>query len=89
HSLLATRIIARTNHTLNSSLTLKDIFDYPTITGLADLIDGTNALTGATGTADDMQDTLPVLRVTDVTRPDVIPASYGQQALWLIDQTGA
>ncbi|WP_288630832.1 condensation domain-containing protein, partial [uncultured Corynebacterium sp.] len=25
----------------------------------------------------------------DVTRPDVIPASYGQQALWLIDQTGA
>ena len=78
HSLLATRIIARVNHALGSSLTLKDIFDQPTIDGLSQLVDGDDGETDAS----------PALRVTDVIRPDVIPASYGQQALWLIDQTG-
>ncbi|MGP5623438.1 condensation domain-containing protein, partial [Candidatus Corynebacterium faecigallinarum] len=88
HSLLATRIVARTNSTLGSTLTLKDIFDHPTIAGLAGLAGLVDAVSGLTSTADD-QDTTPTLRVTDVVRPDVIPASYGQQALWLIDQTGA
>ncbi|WP_237559852.1 condensation domain-containing protein, partial [Corynebacterium neomassiliense] len=43
------------------------------------------ALADSNTDADHTTSALP--RVADITRPDTVPASYGQQALWLIDQT--
>ncbi|WP_325051152.1 non-ribosomal peptide synthetase [Micromonospora craniellae] len=74
HSLLATRAVTRANARLGASLTLRNLFDRPTVTGLAALPEASAA--AAT----------PSLRFTDVTRPEAIPASYGQQALWLTEQ---
>ncbi|WP_405064546.1 amino acid adenylation domain-containing protein [Kribbella sp. NBC_01505] len=74
HSLLATRVVARANAQVGTVLTLRDVFDHPRIHQLAHLADNTTATTGT--------------RVGDLPRPDVLPVSYGQQALWLIDQLG-
>ncbi|MBB5837191.1 non-ribosomal peptide synthetase [Kribbella italica] len=74
HSLLATRVVARANAQLGTALTLRDVFDHPRISELAHLADNTIATAG--------------IRVGDLPRPAVLPVSYGQQALWLIDQLG-
>ncbi|MFG1923178.1 amino acid adenylation domain-containing protein [Cryptosporangium sp. NPDC048952] len=73
HSLLATRVIARANALLGSALTLRDIFDHPSISQLAQIA-------AATGVSR--------VRIGDLPRPAVLPVSHGQQALWLIDQLG-
>ncbi|WP_268987745.1 non-ribosomal peptide synthetase [Rhodococcoides fascians] len=72
HSLLATKLVARANALLGSGLTLGDIFESPTVEALARRV----------GT--DSAGTRP--RLADFEAPDRTPASYGQQALWLIDQ---
>ncbi len=38
HSLLAMRVLSRVRTTFNTSLTMRDIFDTPTIAGLAAII---------------------------------------------------
>ncbi|MET9224609.1 amino acid adenylation domain-containing protein [Lentzea sp. NPDC003310] len=73
HSLLATRVVARANALLGTGLTLRDVFDHPRIGDLARVADTTET----SGT-----------RIGDLPRPDVLPVSHGQQALWLIDQLG-
>ncbi|WP_308716787.1 non-ribosomal peptide synthetase [Phytohabitans maris] len=75
HSLLATRVIARTNALLGTTLTLRDIFDHPRIDQLAQI-----TTTKTTKTTNPQIGQLP--------RPTPLPASHGQQALWLIDQLG-
>ncbi len=79
HSLLATRVVARVNGVLGSALTLRDVFDHPTIAGLATIVDASRE--GEVGPAS-------MLRVGDLQRPDVLPVSFGQQSLWLIEQLG-
>ncbi|WP_165956657.1 non-ribosomal peptide synthetase [Kribbella antibiotica] len=74
HSLLAARVVARTNALLGTALTLRDVFDHPRISELARIADAN------TGT--------PSTRIGELPRPAVLPVSYGQQALWLIDQLG-
>ncbi|MCD0449110.1 amino acid adenylation domain-containing protein [Actinocorallia sp. API 0066] len=74
HSLLATRAITRANARLHASLTLRNLFDHPTVARLA-------ALPQAAPSA-----AAPALRFTEVTRPETLPASYGQQALWVTEQ---
>ncbi|WP_306770306.1 non-ribosomal peptide synthetase [Microbacterium sp. 18062] len=76
HSLLATRVVARVNSDCKTALTLRDVFDHPTVAGLARVVDGVG-LIAETAT-----------RVGDIERPDVLPVSYGQEALWLIDRLG-
>ncbi|WP_196250069.1 phosphopantetheine-binding protein, partial [Rhodococcoides fascians] len=49
HSLTATRVAARINAELGTSLTLREVFTTPTITGLAHLIDTTIATLDTTG----------------------------------------
>ncbi|TGD36098.1 non-ribosomal peptide synthetase, partial [Brevibacterium aurantiacum] len=80
HSLLATRVIARINADTGAGLSLRDVFDAPTIAGLGERIDRVTGDGSGVGSS--------VLRVGDVKRPDVVPASFGQQSLWLIDQLG-
>ncbi|WP_165956656.1 non-ribosomal peptide synthetase [Kribbella antibiotica] len=72
HSLLATRVVARANAQLGTALTLRDIFDHPRISELAQLATTTTA----------------GIRIGDLPQPAVLPVSYGQQALWLLDQLG-
>ncbi|MFI5497403.1 condensation domain-containing protein, partial [Actinoplanes sp. NPDC051859] len=74
HSLLATKAVARANAQLGASLTLRDIFDRPTVARLADAVDVDNAP--------------QLLRVGEIPRPATLPVSYGQQSLWLIEQLG-
>ncbi|WP_368862446.1 amino acid adenylation domain-containing protein [Frankia sp. Mgl5] len=77
HSLLAARVVARANTVLGSALTLRDVFDHPTVAGLAGIIiDGSTA------------STVPALRIGQLPRPADLPASFGQQALWVIDRLG-
>uniref|UniRef100_UPI0012DE9A85 non-ribosomal peptide synthetase n=1 Tax=Actinomadura flavalba TaxID=1120938 RepID=UPI0012DE9A85 len=73
HSLLATRAVTRANARLGASFTLRNLFDHPTIAKLAALPEASAAMAS---------------RFTGVTRPDVLPVSYGQQSLWLIEQLG-
>ncbi|WP_372492063.1 amino acid adenylation domain-containing protein [Kineosporia corallincola] len=77
HSLLATRAVAQANSHLGSDLTLRQIFDHPTIESLARIID--QSVSPPRG---------PAVRIGHRPRPDELPVSFGQQALWLIDQMG-
>ncbi|MCP4927635.1 MAG: amino acid adenylation domain-containing protein [Gammaproteobacteria bacterium] len=72
HSLLATRLVARIRDTLNRELPLKSLFDAPSIAGLAEALDNSDA----------------VKRLPLSTRPDpaTAPLSASQQRLWILDQ---
>ncbi|MGW4113919.1 amino acid adenylation domain-containing protein [Actinosynnema sp. NPDC004786] len=70
HSLLATRLISRARSALGVDLAIRDLFDAPTVAGLASRAGG--------GTVRP-----PLVRVD---RPAELPLSSAQQRLWLIQQ---
>ncbi|GAD82059.1 non-ribosomal peptide synthetase [Nocardia asteroides NBRC 15531] len=72
NSLLAMRLVARANAVLGSALDVRDVFDAPTVAGLA-------ARAAARG------ETLPSLTVVD-PRPARIPLSLAQTRLWLLNR---
>ncbi|MCE0540781.1 amino acid adenylation domain-containing protein [Kineosporia rhizophila] len=74
HSLLASRLAARASTVLGVELTLRDVFEAPTVKALA-------ARAQNLGTSN-----LAVPSVSEVVRPEQLSASYGQQALWLSEQ---
>jgi amino acid adenylation domain-containing protein len=76
HSLLAAQVLARVRETFAVDVPLKDLFDAPTVAGLARLVE--EALRSGAGLA------LPPL--TRVERVGPIPASFAQQRLWFLDQ---
>ncbi|HEX6289381.1 MAG TPA: amino acid adenylation domain-containing protein, partial [Herpetosiphonaceae bacterium] len=76
HSLLATQILARVQDVLAVELSIRCLFETPTVAGLA------RQIAAARHTAAEAQETplLPGLRV------EPIPLSFAQQRLWFFDQ---
>ncbi|MEW2181705.1 condensation domain-containing protein, partial [Streptomyces sp. NPDC005406] len=71
HSLLATRLVSRIRTALDAELSVRQLFETPTVTGIAEAL--TNASTARTA-------------ITPGPRPDQIPMSFAQQRLWFLHQ---
>ncbi|MEU3626069.1 non-ribosomal peptide synthetase [Amycolatopsis coloradensis] len=72
HSLLVMRLVSRISASLDATVSVRDVFDAPTVAALAERLTGPSAL--------------PLLSAG--TRPAVLPLSPAQQRLWFLYQLG-
>ncbi|QJB31839.1 non-ribosomal peptide synthase/polyketide synthase [Chitinophaga oryzae] len=73
HSLLAIRVISAIRKQLQLEVTIGDVFDHPTIGGLATLLES-------------RKDKVQSPDLVRKERPARIPLSFSQERLWFIDQ---
>ncbi|MFD4183506.1 condensation domain-containing protein, partial [Rhodococcus sp. NPDC058514] len=74
NSLIATRLVARANTALGAELGVRDIFDAPTVAGIAARIESKASHEGGR----------PALIAGE--RPDPLPVSLAQKRMWFINQ---
>ncbi|WP_051852859.1 non-ribosomal peptide synthetase [Streptomyces aureocirculatus] len=77
HSLLATRLAARVRNRLGAELTIRVLFEHPTVAALAAHLE-----TRETADAPDAPRARPALRPG--ARPDPLPLSFAQRRLWFL-----
>ncbi|MFC9758687.1 amino acid adenylation domain-containing protein [Streptomyces sp. NPDC056921] len=71
HSLLATRLISRIRQTFGVQITVRDLFQGPTVAGLAEYVEAGGEAVRR-----------PALR--EAVRPERVPLSSAQQRLWFL-----
>ena len=76
HSLLAARIMSRVQNVFQVELGLRSIFEAPTVTGLAKLIDDERRTRLG----------LPTLSLQPVARDVELPLSFAQERLWFVQR---
>jgi amino acid adenylation domain-containing protein len=78
HSLLAAQVVARTRDVVGAELSIRELFETPTIAGISARIEGHDDSPGRLAVAG------PVLSFPDHSEP--MPLSFGQQRLWFLDR---
>ncbi|HZI05051.1 MAG TPA: amino acid adenylation domain-containing protein, partial [Archangium sp.] len=76
HSLLATQVVVRIREAFHLELPLRELFDTPTLAGLAGRIDASRGSSPVPQAAP----------LTRVSREGPLPLSFAQQRLWFLDQ---
>jgi amino acid adenylation domain-containing protein len=76
HSLLATQLISRVREAFRIELPLRSLFEEPTVTGLAALIEREMKLSPG----------LQSPSILPVPRDQALPLSFAQQRFWFLDQ---
>ncbi|GAA3375588.1 hypothetical protein GCM10020367_43970 [Streptomyces sannanensis] len=76
HSLLATRLAGRVRSTMGAEVSVRDVFEAPTVAALAQRIGAGVGRPGRTARS--------AVRVME--RPEALPLSFAQQRLWFLDR---
>ncbi|MGH3401120.1 MAG: amino acid adenylation domain-containing protein [Streptosporangiaceae bacterium] len=71
HSLLATKLVSRIRRALNAGISLREVFEHPTVSGVARCLDGAGR---------------EAAQLTSRKRPASVPLSPAQEGLWFIER---